>query len=102
MGRTPVAVVSAGAKSILDIPKTLEYLETQGVPVIGYKTTQFPEFFTSDSGEKCSHTVNSVEEAANVIYTQFNKLKLHTGMLIANPIPIEEEADGKEVKNAVE
>lgn len=64
-----MAVVSAGAKSILDIPKTLEYLETQGVAVIGYKTKQFPEFFTSDSGEKCSHSVNSFEEAAGVIHT---------------------------------
>jgi pseudouridine-5'-phosphate glycosidase len=50
LGKTPVAVVSAGVKSILDIPRTLEYLETQGVPVIGYGTMKFPEFFTSDSG----------------------------------------------------
>lgn len=54
LGMTQVAVICAGAKSILDLPKTLEYLETEGVPVLGYKTNKFPEFFTSDSGFKTS------------------------------------------------
>ncbi|CAD8127557.1 unnamed protein product [Paramecium sonneborni] len=59
LGQTPVAVICAGAKSILDIPKTLEYLETQGVPVVGYKTKHFPNFFTPDSGLLCS--TNSIK-----------------------------------------
>ncbi len=61
-------MVCAGAKSILDIPKTLEYLETQGVPVVGYKTDKFPEFFISDSGYKCSASLDSDKEFAELIY----------------------------------
>lgn len=68
LGTTQVAVICAGAKSILDIPKTLEYLETEGVPIIGYKTEKFPEFFVSDSGFKTSASVNSDKECAEVIH----------------------------------
>ena len=67
LGKTKVAVVCAGAKSILDIPKTLEYLETQGVPVVGYKTEKFPEFFFSYSGYKVSNPVDSETQCAELI-----------------------------------
>ena len=73
LGQTSVNVVCAGAKSILDIKRTLEYLETEGVPVIGifnilgYKTMSFPAFFTPDSGYFCSGKVNNASEAAKIV-----------------------------------
>ncbi len=92
--QTPVTVVSAGAKSILDLEKTLEYLETKGVPVFGYKTENFPAFFTRESGLKVTHRVSSPEEIARVILTQ-ERLNIQTGMLVANPIPEEYALDKK-------
>ena len=88
LGRTPVAVVCAGAKAILDIGKTLEVLETKGVPVIGYGTAQFPAFWTRSSGFPVDHRLDTPEQVAALIETQFG-LGLG-GLLIANPIP---EAD---------
>ncbi|MBA3517295.1 MAG: pseudouridine-5'-phosphate glycosidase [Rhizobiales bacterium] len=85
LGRTPVAVVCAGAKSILDIPKTLEVLETHGVPVLGHQTDEFPAFFARSSGEKVDHRFDTPRELAEVIDAQ-RRLGLGTGMLIANPI----------------
>ncbi len=85
LARTPVAVVCAGAKSILDIPKTLEVLETHGVPVLGYQTDNFPAFFARSSGEKVDHRFDTPRELAEVIDAQ-RRLGLATGMLIANPI----------------
>lgn len=87
LGRTPVAVVSAGAKSILDIPKTLEALETQGVPVIGYRSAAFPAFFTPESGEAVDHVCDSPAEIAAVVDAHF--ALGGAGLLIANPIPAE-------------
>lgn len=78
----------------MDIPKTLEYLETEGVPVLGYKTEQFPEFFVSDSGFKTSALVSSDKECAEIIHMQFSRLNLKTGILITVPVPEEHEADG--------
>ncbi|TAD87018.1 MAG: pseudouridine-5'-phosphate glycosidase [Alphaproteobacteria bacterium] len=86
LGRTPVTVVSAGAKSILDLPKTLEVLETQGVPVIGVGTAEFPAFFSRDSGLALDHRLDRAEEIAAVIAAQ-RRLGLKTGILVANPIP---------------
>ena len=85
LGRTPVAVVCAGAKSILDIAKTLETLETNGVPVLGYQTEDFPAFWARQSGHKVDHRVDSAKQAAKVIALQF-ELGLG-GVLVANPIP---------------
>ncbi|CAD8127558.1 unnamed protein product [Paramecium sonneborni] len=102
LGQTPVAVICAGAKSILDIPKTLEYLETQGVPVVGYKTKHFPNFFTPDSGLLCSTSVNSPQEASEIIKAQFNLLKLKNGILFCVPIPQEQAADGLIVQQAID
>jgi pseudouridine-5'-phosphate glycosidase len=88
LGRTPVAVVCAGAKSILDIPKTLEVLETQGVPVLGYRTEEFPAFFVRESGRKLDRRVDTPRELAEIVLLQ-RRLGLSTGILIANPIPAE-------------
>jgi pseudouridine-5'-phosphate glycosidase len=88
LGRSPVAVVCAGAKSILDIPKTLEVLETQGVPVIGYGTGEFPAFYARSSGERIEHRCESPGEVAAVIAAH-RRLDLPGGLLIANPIPAE-------------
>ena len=86
LGRTPVAVVCAGVKSILDIAKTLEYLETQRVPVIAYQSDDFPAFFTRSSGYKADHRLDSAEDIAATMLAH-DGLETGTGMLIANPVP---------------
>ncbi|KAK4259320.1 hypothetical protein QN277_005662 [Acacia crassicarpa] len=101
LGRTPVAVISAGVKSILDIPRTLEYLETQGVCVAAYKTNDFPAFFTESSGCKVPCRVESPEECARLIEANM-KLKLRTGILIAVPIPKEHSASGNIIESAIQ
>lgn len=101
LGRTPVAVVSAGAKSILDIRRTLEYLETQGVCVAAYRTNEFPAFFTETSGCKVPCRVDSPKDAARLIDASM-KLKLGTGVLIAVPIPKEHSASGRFVESAIQ
>ena len=78
LGQTDVMVVCAGAKAILDLPLTLEYLETKGVPVLGYQTKELPAFYTRTSGLAVDYQVNSPEELAKV---------LKSGILVANPIP---------------
>jgi pseudouridine-5'-phosphate glycosidase len=88
LARTPVAVVCAGAKAILDLSLTLEYLETIGVPVIGFGTEELPAFYCRESGLKVDYTVNDETEAAEVIRTKWD-LGLTSGILIANPIPEE-------------
>ena len=87
LSRTPVAVVSSGVKSILDIPRTLEVLETLGVPVISYKTNKFTAFFTEDSGCIAPMVVSSPEEAAHLL-SKSTLLGLTSGMLIAVPPPV--------------
>jgi len=88
LGRTPVAVVCSGAKAILDLSLTLEYLETMGVPVIGFKTNELPAFYCRESGLIVDYTVNDEVEAAEVIRTKWD-LGLQSGIVIANPIPEE-------------
>jgi pseudouridine-5'-phosphate glycosidase len=88
LGRTKTAVVCAGVKSILDIAKTLEYLETQRVPVIAYGTEDFPAFFTRQSGYKADHRLDSPEDIAKAMHLH-HQLGTGTGLLIANPIPQE-------------
>jgi pseudouridine-5'-phosphate glycosidase len=100
LGRTPVAVVCAGAKAILDIPKTLEVLETQGVPVIGYGTDDFPAFWTRSSGHPVDHRVDDAEAAATLIATQF-ALGLG-GVLVANPIPAGDALDAAMIARTIE
>ena len=90
LSRTPVAVVCAGVKSILDIPRTLEYLETKGVPVIGFGCDEFPAFYTPFSGIKAPLRMNLPEETARCMKTHWD-LGLKGGLLIANPL-FEEKA----------
>ena len=92
LARTSVAVVSAGVKSILDIPRTLEYLETMGVPVLGFGTEEFPAFFTRESGSKVAHRVESADDAAGIMAAHWNS-GLGSGVLLANPIPAESAMD---------
>ena len=100
LGRTPVAVVCAGAKSILDIAKTLEVLETQGVPVLGYRTDDFPAFFARESGHKVDHRVEDAAHAARVIRAQ-QMLALRTGILIANPVPEEHALPAEDIERRI-
>lgn len=86
LARTPVAVVCAGAKSILDLPLTLEVLETLGVPVLGYGTDRFPAFYTRDSGLGVDARVDSPKAVAAICRTQW-QLGLEGGVLVANPVP---------------
>ena len=88
LAETPVMVVCAGAKSILDLGLTLEYLETKGVPVIGYGTEELPAFYTRQSGFKVDYRIDTPEELAAAFKTQ-NELGFQGGMLVTNPIPEE-------------
>jgi pseudouridine-5'-phosphate glycosidase len=90
LSRTPVIVVSAGAKSILDLPKTLEFLETRGVPVLGYKTSRFPAFYSTDSELELDLVAESPEQIA-AVYRMHRSLGLEQGLLVANPVPREHE-----------
>ncbi|MDU5336700.1 pseudouridine-5'-phosphate glycosidase [Enterococcus sp.] len=90
--KTNVNVICAGAKSILDIPRTLEYLETKGVPVIGYKTDQLPAFFTRESGLKLAIRKDSLNEIAQLINAK-DALELSGGTVIANPISEDDQLD---------
>jgi len=96
----PVIVVSAGAKAILDLPKTLEYLETMGVPVYGYRTDKFPAFYSSHSNQVVDKIDNSRQIAD--IYKTNNELDLNNGMLIANPIPEKYEIPFVEMEEYIE
>ena len=88
LGQTPVMVVCAGAKSILDLGLTLEYLETKGVPVIGFGTEELPAFYTRKSGFRVDYRIDTVQELAAAFKTQ-NELGFRGGMLVTNPIPEE-------------
>ena len=90
---TPVAVVCSGVKSILDVPATLEYLETLGVPVVGFRTLRFPGFYLSDSGSPLEWSVESEEEAARVIQGLPSLGLGRSGLVVANPLPEEEQLD---------
>lgn len=92
LAMTNVAVVCAGAKSILDIGLTLEYLETKGVPVLGYKTDELPAFYTIKSGFKVDFNMDSPKSIADLIHTKWS-LSLDGGVLITNPIPEEFSMD---------
>jgi pseudouridine-5'-phosphate glycosidase len=86
LARTSVAVVCAGAKSILDLPLTLEYLETHGVPVVGYRTDRLPAFFTVDSDCNVDYRLESAQQIAQALIAKWT-MGLHGGMVIANPVP---------------
>ena len=101
LGNTPVMVVCAGAKSILDLGLTLEYLETKGVPVIGYGTDELPAFYTRHSGFGVDYRADSPEELAAMFKAQ-RGLGLKGGMLVTNPIPEEYSMDKAVIDAAID
>lgn len=101
LGQTATTVICAGVKSILDIPKTLEYLETQRVPIIAYGSDDFPAFFTRSSGCKADHRLNSAEEIAKAMALH-HALGSGTGILIANPIPEEDALSPEFINGTIE
>lgn len=92
LSKTKVAVICAGAKSILDLDKTLEYLETKGVPVVGYQTDELPAFFTRESGLKLNTRIDEVSTIAKLVEVQWD-LGLETGIVVANPVPEEDQLE---------
>lgn len=101
LGKTNVAVVCAGAKAILDLPKTLEYLETKGVLVIGYKTKSLPAFYTSKSPYNVDIRMDDPALIAKTLKTKW-ELGLDGGVLITNPVPVEYELDEKVMNEAID
>lgn len=101
LAKTNVTVVCAGAKAILDLPLTLEYLETMGVPVLGYKTSELPAFYTPHSGLKVDYEVSSYKEVADIIKEK-RANNLTGGILLTNPIPEEYAMDAKIIHDAIE
>lgn len=100
LAHTNVAVVCAGAKSILDIGLTLEYLETQGVPVVGFGTDELPAFYTRKSGFGVDYRVDSAEELASAVKAKWD-LGLNGGLVIANPIPEQYQMDYDTITKAI-
>ncbi len=100
LAETNVLVVCAGAKAILDLGLTMEYLETKGVPVVGYKTSTLPAFYTRESDYKVNFKIDTPKEIANFFHTQ-QKLNLRGGMLVANPISEEYSMDKDLIEKAI-
>jgi pseudouridylate synthase len=100
LARHPVLTVTAGAKAFLDLRKTLELLDTLGVPVLGLRTDRFPAFYTRDSGFSVAHRVETEAEAAEVLMARF-ALGLPGGVVLANPIPVGAELPTAEVDDAI-
>ncbi|MFD0694474.1 pseudouridine-5'-phosphate glycosidase [Paenibacillus sp. GCM10027628] len=101
LAQTNVAVVCAGAKSILDIGRTLEFLETHGVPVVGYKTSEFPSFYARESGYGVDFRLDEPSEVAGMLRTKW-ELGLNGGAIIANPVPAESAMDHKEIEAVIQ
>lgn len=101
LSSTNIAVVCAGAKSILDLPKTLEYLETKRVEVIGYQTDVLPAFYTSKSDYKINHRLDAPEEIAKLLKAKWD-LNMNGGVLVTNPIPVEYEMDPAIINKAID
>lgn len=101
LARTPVCVVAAGAKALLDLPKTLEVLETRGVPVIAYGSDTFPAFWSRDSGIAAPYRMDTTREIADLLdmRTRFGG---HGGVLIANPVPTEAEIPPSQIMAAID
>lgn len=101
LATTDIVVVCAGCKSILDIGLTLEYLETFGVPVLGYQTKDMPAFFTERSGFQVDYAMENPQEVASLVHAKWN-LGLDGGVLLTNPIPAEDAMDEKVINKAIE
>ena len=100
LAKTPVIVVSAGVKALLDIPKTLELLETLGVPVVGYKTDEFPAFWSRESGLSCPLRLDTATDIA-ALYMMRKTLGLEGGMIVANPVPEASEIPRNEMESDI-
>ena len=100
LARTPIAVVSAGAKAILDLPRTAEMLETLGVLVIGFRTDELPAFYTRDSGVRLEHAVSTPAELAKILRRHWDDLR-GGGVLVCNPIPADAELDPRRIEAAI-
>ena len=101
LANNPLIVVCAGAKSILDLPATLENLKSNGVPVLGFKTDKFPAFYARESGFSVSATVDSAQEIANIYLSQKN-LGLKNALLVVNPVPEEDAIPNEEMERYIE
>jgi pseudouridine-5'-phosphate glycosidase len=101
LARTDVVVVAAGAKALLDLPKTLEYLETEGVPVVCYGTDEFPAFWSRSSGLPAPLRMDTPAEIARFV-TAREGLRLPGGVLVANPIPVADEIPAAEMRPAID
>jgi pseudouridine-5'-phosphate glycosidase len=93
LAHTPVTVVCAGVKSILDVSATLERLETLGVPVVGYRTRRFPGFYLTDSGHELDWSVRSPEEVVRIMRARVAQGVSDAGLIVANPLPADEQLD---------
>ena len=100
LSRTSVCVVCAGVKSILDIGLTLEYLETKGVPVIGYKTSEMPAFYSTKSGFNVDYRIDAAADIADILKTKWD-LSINGGVLVTNPIPVAAELASSVMNNAI-
>ena len=100
LANTPVCVICAGAKSILDLGLTLEYLETHGVPVIGYQTEELPAFYTRKSGFKVDYRLDTPKQLAEAFHVK-RELGLEGGMLVTNPIPEQYSMDADVINKAI-
>lgn len=99
---TPCCVVCSGVKAILDVPATLEHLDTLGVPVLGYRTDRFPQFWSAGSeAPRAPHRVESAAEAARVCRAHWIDLRLESGVVLANPVPESEALEHEEMERAV-
>lgn len=101
LSQTPVTVVCAGAKAILDLPLTLEYLETKGVPVLGYQTKELAAFYTRHSGLEVDYRIDSPAELAKAIHVK-KELGMQGGILVSNPIPEEYSMDPAVINKAID
>jgi pseudouridine-5'-phosphate glycosidase len=95
-----VCVVCAGVKSILDIGLTLEYLETKGVPVIGYKTSEMPAFYSTKSGFNVDYRIDAAADIADILKTKWD-LSINGGVLVTNPIPVAAELESSVMNDAI-
>jgi pseudouridine-5'-phosphate glycosidase len=93
LAHTPIAVVCAGVKSILDVAATLERLETLGVPVVGYRTRRFPGFYLTDGGHDLDWSVDSPDEVADILRARARHGLSRAAVVVANPLPVDEQLD---------
>jgi len=101
LAETPVVVVSAGAKAILDLPKTVEMMETLGITILGYETDEFPAFYSRKSGITGIHSVGSSQDVANIYKANISS-GISSALLVANPIPEKDEITKQEIESVID